>query len=59
VPGVIEKVCGEGLASDGENIGGREAEYTVEFSSVDVWGTTDEPPFRVFVDLYEHYLEAA
>jgi hypothetical protein len=29
----------------------------VAFSSLDLWGAGDEPPFTVLVDLCEEYLE--
>ena len=38
----------------------REDVFTVRFDSVDLWGerTADgEPPYDVFIDLYERYLE--
>jgi hypothetical protein len=35
------------------------ATYTVAFSSIDLWGEGDEPPFVVHVDLCEVYLDAA
>jgi hypothetical protein len=58
--GTIDVVCGEdrvpGSARDSTAV---EPVYTVRFDSRDVWGDTDEPPFAVFVDLWESYLEAA
>jgi len=33
--------------------------YSVSFSSEDVFGAVDEPPWTLHLDLYEHYLEAA
>ena len=56
VRGVVETVCGD------ERVPGREHElaptYTVAFSSTDLWGAGDEPPFVVHVDLCEEYLLA-
>ena len=40
-------------------LGGAEVEYTVAFSSADLWEDEGEPPFSLFIDLYEHYLEPA
>ena len=55
VEGRVEKVCGD------DPIPGREddvaALYTVQFSSADLWGPGNEPPFAVLVDLCEEYLE--
>ena len=56
VAGLVESVCGD------DPVPGREDDlaplYTVAFSSVDLWGSTPEPPFVVFVDLCEEYLDA-
>jgi nitrile hydratase len=58
--GTIDALCGEdrvpGSSRDNEVV---EPVYTVRFDSHEVWGRTDEPPFAVFVDLTESYLEAA
>lgn len=55
VAGRVETVCGD------DPVPGREddvaALYTVEFSSVDLWGPGAEPQFAVLVDLCEEYLE--
>jgi nitrile hydratase beta subunit len=60
VRGIIDVVCGEDRVPGSEP--SREVVepvYTVRFDSRDVWGHTDEPPFVLFVDLWESYLEAA
>jgi len=59
VAGVVERVLGASPVPDGPNLGGTEVEYTVGFASADLWGATAEPPFSVFLDLFEHYLEPA
>ena len=55
VAGRVERVCGD------NPVPGREQDaaalYTVAFSSLDLWGAGDEPPFTVLVDLCEEYLE--
>ena len=56
--GTIERVIGSSQVPDGPGLGGTEVEYTVGFASSELWGD-DEPPFSVFIDLYEHYLEPA
>ncbi len=58
--GTIDAVCGEDLVPGaGRDSEAAEPVYTVRFDSRDLWGHTDEPPFAVFVDLWESYLEAA
>ncbi len=56
VAGRVESVCGD------DPVPGREDDvaplYTVAFSSVDLWGSSPEPPFVVLVDLCEEYLDA-
>lgn len=59
VPGVIERVIGASAVPDGPGLGGTEVEYTVGFTSSELWGDVDEPPFALFIDLYDHYLEPA
>jgi nitrile hydratase len=59
VVGAVERVIGASSVPDGPNLGGAEVEYTVAFASSDLWGNAAERPFSVFIDLYEHYLEAA
>jgi nitrile hydratase subunit beta len=54
--GTIDALCGEDQIP---GAGGVEAVYTVRFTSHDLWGGMDEPPFAVFVDLWEGYLEPA
>jgi len=33
--------------------------YAVAFVSQDLWGTSDDPPWTVLVDLFDTYLEPA
>lgn len=59
-PGTIAFVCGQDkVPGDDPTTDAVAAVYTVRFSSLDLWGRTDEPPFTVLVDLWEDYLEAA
>jgi nitrile hydratase len=59
-PGTIDALCGEDRVPGTDSTTGPvEPVYTVRFDSRDVWGNTTEPPFAVFVDLWESYLEAA
>jgi nitrile hydratase beta subunit len=62
VAGVVERVQCEdrlpelatyGLPCEPEPV------YSVSFSSRDVWGESEEPPFTILIDLWESYLEAA
>ncbi len=58
--GTITFVCGQDrVPYDDPTVEEVAAVYTVQFSSLDLWGRTDEPPFTVLVDLWENYLEAA
>lgn len=60
VRGTVEFVCGQDrLPYDDPAVTDVAAVYTVRFSSIDLWGATEEPPFTVLVDLWEDYLEAA
>jgi nitrile hydratase subunit beta len=58
--GVVERVHGDDLLADavarGED-GPVEAVYAVRFRSEDLFGTGEEPPYRVLIDLWESYLE--
>jgi nitrile hydratase subunit beta len=54
--GTIDALCGEDQIPGTDGV---EPVYTVRFTSRDLWGDTDEPPFAVFVDLWECYLEEA
>jgi nitrile hydratase beta subunit len=58
--GVIERVHGDARLADaaarGED-GPVEAVYAVRFRSEDLFGPSDEPPYRVLIDLWESYLE--
>jgi nitrile hydratase len=58
--GVIERVHGDDRLADavarGQD-GPVEAVYAVRFRSDDLFGPSEEPPFRVLVDLWESYLE--
>jgi nitrile hydratase subunit beta len=60
--GVIERVHGDHRLADavarGED-GPVEAIYAVRFRSEDLFGTGEEPPYRVLIDLWESYLEEA
>lgn len=59
VVGTIDAVCGEDHVPAAYKTGQPiEPVYTVRFDSHDLWGVTEEPPFAVFVDLWESYLEA-
>ena len=58
--GVVERVHGEDQLADAVARGEEappEAVYAVRFCSEDLFGAGGEPPFRVFVDLSESYLE--
>ena len=58
--GIIEHVCGQDeVPTDTRGTAGTAPVYTVQFSSLDLWGTTSEPVFTVLVDLWEGYLEGA
>ena len=59
-PGTVAFVAGEDrVPGDDPSAAAVAPVYTVRFSSLDLWGPTDEPPFTVLVDLWESYLEAA
>jgi nitrile hydratase subunit beta len=58
--GVIERVHGDDALADALARGQEgpvEAVYAVRFRSDDLFGPSDEPPWRVLVDLSESYLE--
>ena len=58
--GVIERVHGDDLLADASARGEDapvEAVYAVRFRSEDLFGHSDEPPYRVLVDLWDSYLE--
>ena len=58
--GVIERVHGDDLLADAIARGEDapvEAVYAVRFRSEDLFGRSEEPPYRVLVDLSESYLE--
>jgi nitrile hydratase subunit beta len=60
--GVIERVHGDDLLADASARGEDapvEAVYAVRFRSEDLFGSSDEPPYRVLVDLSDSYLEEA
>lgn len=60
VAGTIAFVCGlDKVPADDSSTAPTAPVYTVRFSSLDLWGETDEPPFAVLVDLWEGYLEEA
>ena len=59
--GIVARVHGDDLLPDAVARGDEtppEAVYAVRFSSADLFGAGGEPPFQVFVDLSESYLEA-
>jgi nitrile hydratase beta subunit len=60
--GVVEAVRGADRLPDravyGEKVDG-EPVYSVAFSSEELWGSSDEPAWVVFLDLYDSYLEPA
>jgi len=58
--GVIDRVHGDDLLADASARGADapvEAVYAVRFRSEDLFGPSDEPPYRVLVDLSDSYLE--
>ena len=58
--GVVERVHGDDLLPDAIARGRDEpveAQYAVSFDSGDLFGPSEEPAFRVLVDLSESYLE--
>ena len=58
-PGAVAFVCGQDeVPGDDRSTADVAPVYTVRFSSLDLWGATDEPAFTVLVDLWEGYLEA-
>jgi nitrile hydratase subunit beta len=58
VVGEIETVCGnDRLAGHRDNE--PEPLYTVRFASISVWGESQEPPFAIYIDLWQSYLEQA
>jgi nitrile hydratase len=60
VRGVVDRTCGQDeVPADARGSAGSAPVYTVGFSSLDLWGATSEPPFRVYVDLWQGYLEPA
>ncbi len=63
VVGDVEKVaCQDYLPGIPSSAGLDEPVYTIRFNSVDLWGDrTDhgEPPYYLFIDQWESYLEAA
>jgi nitrile hydratase subunit beta len=60
VPGVVESVQGLERLAGYRGYDRFEPVYTVEYRSTDVWGaSTAEPPYAIFVDLWESYLEPA
>jgi nitrile hydratase beta subunit len=60
--GVVESVRGADRLPDratyGERVD-REPVYSVAFSSEELWGRGEEPPWTVALDLWESYLETA
>ncbi len=51
--GAIERICGADGVPGSDRPDELAAVYTVEFSSVELWGGHDEPAFSVLVDLWE------
>ena len=54
--GVIHRIAGEDRLPEGGDPGAREAVYGVSFSSTELWGPNEEPPWTVRIDLWESYL---
>ncbi|MEM7288169.1 MAG: SH3-like domain-containing protein, partial [Actinomycetota bacterium] len=60
VAGTVETVAGDDhLPGARRDRAVSAAVYTVAFTSTDIWGATDEPPFELMIDLWEPYLEGA
>jgi nitrile hydratase len=62
VSGVIEAVRGADRLPDRATYGEKvapEPVYSVAFESSALWGPSDEPPWKVSLDLWESYLEPA
>jgi nitrile hydratase subunit beta len=62
VVGIVDRVQGTDLLPDRATYGlptEPEPVYAVAFSSQDLWGESDEPPWTVLVDLFDTYLEPA
>ena len=62
VAGTVERVQGADRLPDRAVYGERaepEPVYSVAFSSEDLWGRGEGPPWTVLLDLWESYLEAA
>jgi nitrile hydratase len=62
VAGTVERVQGADRLPDRAVYGERaqpEPVYSVAFSSDDLWGRGEGPPWTVLLDLWESYLEAA
>jgi nitrile hydratase len=60
--GLIEAVRGADRLPDVAVYGGRtdrEAVYSVAFTSTELWGAGEEPPWTVLLDLWESYLAPA
>lgn len=60
VCGLVEAVRGADRLPDRATYGevvSREPVYSVAFSSVDLWGPSEDPPWKVSLDLWETYLE--
>jgi nitrile hydratase subunit beta len=58
--GLVDRLQGVArLPDDGPQRGTPHAVYAVAFRSGELFGTTDEPPWTVLLDLYEPYLEGA
>jgi nitrile hydratase beta subunit len=58
VTGTVDRVVGDdGLPGTGAAASRDEPVYTVQFSSVDLWGETAEPDFELLIDLWQSYLE--
>jgi nitrile hydratase len=62
VSGVVERVHGADRLPDRATYGEKvqpEPVYSVTFESSELWGPSDEPPWKVSLDLWESYLEPA
>jgi nitrile hydratase len=60
--GVVERVRGADRLPDRAVYGEKvdpEPVYSVVFSSKELWGSSEEPPWTVALDMWESYLEPA
>jgi hypothetical protein len=61
VVGVVERVLGQAQNPETAAAGGDKTPehwvYQIRFSAPDLWGVRAHPNDKVYVDLWEHYLE--